>query len=180
MKEIRATLGDLESVVCVSSCAADHVKAIELLAEVARAGKLAAEQWTSNVLARDKALEEERKMEEKETNRQLKESQTADKKQKMAAERALTKAAKTAAKEAAKNADPYAATEDKRRRISSRVASQMAESDPPILSIKKATFITTVEDVAAFHEAVLAGQSVVFRARKGSIAKVLELNAAPG
>ena len=106
--------------------------------------------------------------------------QTAGKKQKMAAERALTKAAKTAAKEAAKNTDPDAATEDKRRRISSRVASQMAESDPPILSIKKATFITTVDDVAAFHEAVLAGQSVVFRARKGSIAKVLELNAAPG
>ena len=182
MKEIRATLGDLESVPCVSSCAADHVKAIELLAEVARAGKMAAEQWISNVLARDKALDEERKMEDKERIRRLKESQTADKKLKIAAERALAKEAKAGAKEAAKKSDPdaAAATEDKRRRIGSRVASQIAESDPPILSIKKATFITTVDDVAAFHEAVLAGQSVVFRARKGSVAKVLELNAAPG
>ena len=182
MKEIRATLGDLESVPCVSSCAADHVKAIELLAEVARAGKMAAEQWISNVLARDKALDEERKMEDKERIRRLKESQTADKKLKIAAERALAKEAKAGAKEAAKKSDPdaAAATEDKRRRIGSRVASQIAESDPSILSIKKATYITTVDNVQAFHEAVLAGQSVVFRARKGSVAKVLELNAAPG
>ena len=184
MKEIRATLGDLESVPCVSSCAADHVKAIELLAEVARAGKMAAEQWISNVLARDKALDEERKMEDKERIRRLKESQTADKKLKIAAERALAKEAKAGAKEAAKKSDPdpdaAAATEDKRRRISSRVASQIAESDPSILSLKKATYITTVDNVQAFHEAVLAGQSVVFRARKGSVAKVLELNAAPG
>jgi hypothetical protein len=180
MREIRAALGDLESVGEVASCAADHSKAIEVLAEVARAGRLAAEQWTSNVLARDKALEEERKMQEKERLRLEKESQTAVKKQKMAEERALAKRAKMDAKEACRNADPDEAAEEKRRRISQRVTSQISDDDPAILSLKKAQHIAVVENAADLYAAVQSGLSAIFRARKAAVQKVLEFNDAPG
>jgi hypothetical protein len=183
MKEIRATMGGLESVAVVSSCAADHVKAIELLVEVARAGKLASEQWMSNVLARDKALNEEQKMQEKEATRQLKESQTAAKKQEKAEERALAKEARVLDKIASKGTDSHGADgapAEKSRRISFRIAGQIEQSDPAVLSLKKANFITVVEDVASFHQAILSGRSAVFRARKGSIAKLMEFNDAPG
>jgi hypothetical protein len=183
MKEIRATMGGLESVAVVSSCAADHVKAIELLVEVARAGKLASEQWMSNVLARDKALNEEQKMQEKEATRQLKESQTAAKKQEKTEERALAKEARVLDKIASKGTDSHGADgapAEKSRRISFRIAGQIEQSDPAVLSLKKANFITVVEDAASFYQAILSGRSAVFRARKGSIAKLMEFNDAPG